>query len=213
MKEHNSKGRNSNIMGKIESLMLGMFFGLVPLAAFFMATVLFTAIFFGTKVLGPWELWSLLPGLLIDVAFLKRWVKNTYTMSTKAIGAVYVFYSVCALGFFMGIPIGNIFLGILAGIYSARRFLLTSDSRSDAGDYFKRTAIFTAAVMVLICVLLALWAIAGRIPTAKFETSFISFTFTVPIFCTIVFAGGAFLVLLQYWLTVTTAKVASKLSR
>jgi len=200
-------------MGKIESLMLGIFFGLVAPAAFFMATVLFTAIAFGTKVLGPWELWSLLPGLLIDVLFLRRWVKNAYTMNAKAVGALYIFYSVCALGFFMGIPIGNIFLGILAGIYSARRFSLTPDSCLNAGDYFKRTAIFSAAVMVLICVLLALWAVAGRIPGSKFETPLISFTFTVPIFCTVVIVGGAFLVLLQYWLTITTAKVVSKLSR
>ncbi len=213
MKEHNSKGRKDNIMGKIESLMLGVFFGLMPLAAFFIATVLFAAIAFGTKALGPWELWSLLPGLLIDVAFLKRWVKNAYTMSAKAIGVVYVFYSVCALGFFMGIPVGNIFLGVLAGIYSARRFLLTSDNRSDAGDYFKRTAIFTAAVMVLICALLALWAVAGRMTSYRFETPFLSFTFTIPIFVAVVLAGGTFLVLLQYGLTITAAKVTSKLWR
>jgi hypothetical protein len=209
MREHNSKGGKDNIMAKVESLILGMLFGLVPLAAFFIATVLFTAIVFGTKVLGPWELWSLLPGLLIDVAFLKRWVKNAYVMNTKAIGALYIFYSVCALGFFMGIPIGNIFLGILAGIYSARRFSLTRDDHLTP----KRTAIFCAAVMVLICALLALWAIAGRIPGSKFETPFISFTFTAPVFWTVVIAGGAFLVLLQYGLTITTAKVVSKLSR
>ncbi|MCJ7728290.1 MAG: hypothetical protein MUO27_00155 [Sedimentisphaerales bacterium] len=200
-------------MGKIESLILGMFFGIVPLAAFFMATVLFAAIVFGKETLGPWTLWSLLPGFLIDVLFLKRWVKNAYTMNAKAIGAVYVFYSVCALGFFMGIPIGNIFLGILAGIYSARRFSLTSHNRPNAGDYFKRTAIFSAAVMVLICALLALWAVAGKVPGSKFQTPFISFTFTAPIFWTVVIVGGAFLVLLQYGLTITIAKVVSKLSR
>lgn len=200
-------------MGKVESLILGIFFGLVAPAAFFIATVLFAAIFFGTKALGPWELWSLLPGLLIDVVFLRRWVKNAYTMSPKAIGAVYVFYSVCALGFFMGIPVGNIFLGILAGIYSARRFSLAHDSRLNAGDYFKRTAIFSAVVMVLICALLALWAAAGRMASYRFETPFLSFTFTIPIFVAVVLAGGTFLVLLQYGATLTAAKFASKLSR
>ena len=200
-------------MAKVESLILGVFFGIVPLAAFFIATVLFAAIVFGKETLGPWELWSLLPGFLIDVFFLRRWVKNAYTMSPNAIGAVYVFYSVCALGFFMGIPIGNIFLGILAGVYSARRFLLTSHNRPNAGDYFKRTAIFSAAVMVLICALLALWAVAGRIPSYRFETPFLSFTFTIPIFVAVVLAGGTFLVLLQYGLTITAAKVTSKLWR
>lgn len=200
-------------MGKIESLILGMFFGLVPLAACFMATVLFAGIFFGTKALGPWTLWSLLPALLINVLFLKRWVKNAYKMNAKAIGAMYIFYSVCALGFFMGIPIGNIFLGILAGIYSARRLSLASHNHPNAGDYFRRTAIFSAAVMVLICVLLTLWAIAGQMIGYRFESPLVSFTFTVPIFWTVVITGGAFLVILQYALTSASAKLASKLWR
>lgn len=203
-------------MGKIgkafELLILGMFFGLVPLAGFFMATVLFAAIAFGTKVLGPWVLWSLLPGLLIDVLFLKRWVKNAYTMNTKTLAVLYVFHSVCALGFFMGVPIGNIFLGVLAGLYAAGKMHFTGADEEKRNQDFKKTAKFTAAVMVLICILLALWAIAGKVPGSRFETPLISFTFTSPIFWTVVFAGGAFLVLLQYWLTCTAAKMAFNLS-
>lgn len=194
-------------MRKIEVLILGMFFGLVPLVASLIATVLFAAIVFGRETVGPWILWSLLPGLFIDVLLLKRWVKNAYSMNAKAVGAVYIFYSVCALGFCMGVPIGNIFLGILAGIYSGRRSSLSPGNVPNASDYFKRTAIFTAAVMVLICTLLALWAIAGQIPGSRFDSPVISFTFTAPIFWTIVIAGGAFLVLLQYRLTIIAAKI------
>jgi hypothetical protein len=194
----------------VELLILGMFFGLVPVAAFLIATVLFTAIVFDKEALGPWTLWSLLPGLFIDILFLKRWVRNAYTMSAKAIGTVYIFYSVCAIGFFMGVPIGNLFLGILAGVYAARKMHFTMADEEKRNQYFKKTAKFAAAVMVLICCLITLWAIAGEMIGARFETPFLSFTFTVPIFFAIVLAGGTFLVLLQYSLTCISTKITYK---
>jgi hypothetical protein len=164
-------------MGKIgrafEVLILGMFFGLVPLAAPFIATFLFTGIAFGTKVLGPWTLWSLLPGLLIDIAFLKKWVRNAYTINTKILAVLYVFHSICALGFFMGVPIGDIFLGILAGIYAARKMDFMGADEEKRNQNFKKTAKFTAAVMVLICCLITLWAIAGEMIGSRFETPYV----------------------------------------
>lgn len=200
-------GKIANV---VESFILGMFFGLVPLAAFFITTVLFAAIVFGKETLGPWTLWSLLPGLFIDILFLKRWVRSAYTMSNKAIGAVYIFYSVCAIGFFMGIPIGNIFLGILTGVYAARKMHFTMAEEERRDQYFRKTAKFAAAVMVLICCLITLWAIAGEMIGSRFESPFLSFTFTVPIFFTAVLAGGTFLVLLQYSLTCISTKITYK---
>ncbi len=193
----------------VELLILGMFFGLVPLAAFFIATVLFAAVVFDKEVIGPWTLWSLLPGLLIDILFLKRWVKNAYTMSNKAVGAVYIFHSVCALGFFMGIPIGCIFLGVLAGIYAGRKVSLTGSNQTDSGSYFRRVAIFTSAVMILICALITLWAIAGSMIGYQVEVP-VSFTITAPIFWAVVFGGGTFLVLLQYFLTRISTEITYK---
>jgi hypothetical protein len=194
----------------IEAFILGVFLGLAPLAAFFIATVLFASIVFGKETIGPWTLWSLLLGLFTDILFLKRWVKNAYTMSAKAIGAVYIFYSVCAVGFFMGLPIGNIFLGILAGVYAAWKMHFTMADEERRNQYFRETAKFAAVVMVLICCLITLWAIAGKMIGYRFETPFLSFTFTIPIFFAIVLAGGISLVLLQYYLTCIFAKITYK---
>jgi hypothetical protein len=191
--------------------MLYVFFGLVPVMSIFMATVLFAAIVFDKEVLGPWLLLGMLPGVLIDVLFLKRWVKNAYQINAKIIGGLYIFYSVCALGFFMGIPIGCIFLGVLAGFYAGRKVSLAGNNQINSRGYFRRVAVFSSAVMVLICALITLWAIAGNM--IGYEVEFpVSFTLTAPIFWAVVFAGGAFLVLLQYWLTNKAAKVTFNLS-
>ena len=197
----------------IELLMLGMFFGLVPLVFCFLTTMVAAGVLFGTEVVGPWVLWSLVPGLIVDVIFLKKWVKTAYQMSNKVLVPLYLFYSVVALGMGMGVPIFNFALGITAGVYAARRAHFAGSDEKRRKQYFKKAAVFSAVVMVLMCCLITLWAIAGQMIGYRFETPFLSFTFTVPVFVAVVFTGGAVLVLLQYWLTCAAARVTFKLWR
>ena len=195
----------------IESVILGLFFGLLPLVFFLPATLVATAALFGKEVFGPWALWSLVPGLIIDVVFLKRWVKNAYKMNTKTLGAIYLFYSVIAIGMGMGIPLFNFALGIAAGLYIARKMHLAQADEQTTKLAFKKTARFCAAAMVMVCSLMALWAAVGGVIDSRFETPFLSFTFTPAIFLTIVLAGGAALVVFQYWLTRVSANVTYRL--
>ncbi len=65
-------------MSKIESLILGMFFGMVPVVFCFLATMVIASIFWGVEGLGPWTLWSLVPAGIVDILFLKKWVCNAY---------------------------------------------------------------------------------------------------------------------------------------
>ena len=69
--------------------------------------------------------------------------------------------------------------------------------------------ILFGSVLALMCCLITLWAIAGEMIGYRFETPVLSFTFTVPVFVAVVVAGGAALVLLQYWLTIIAAKLSS----
>jgi cobalamin biosynthesis protein CobD/CbiB len=103
-------------------------------------------------------------------------------------------------------------LGVLAGVYAARKMDFIGADEENRNQDFKKTAKFTAAVMVLICCLITLWAIAGEMIGSRFETPYVSFTFTVPIFWTVVFVGGGLLIVLQYWLTYTAARMVFNLS-
>jgi hypothetical protein len=199
------------MVGKIESVILGMFFGFGPIVFCFLATMVTASIFFGTESLGPWALWSLVPGIIIDAIFLKKWVRKTYQINNKVLAGIYLFYSVVALGMGMGVPILNFVLGILAGVYIARKMHFLGSDEQSRNQAFRKTALFCAVVMVLMCCLITLWAIAGEMIGARVETLLLSFTFTVPIFFAVVLTGGAVLVLLQYWLTMTAAKVTIKL--
>lgn len=200
------------MVSKIESLILGMFLGLVPLVFCLLTTLVITAILFEIEVFGPWMLWSLVPGIIIDIVFLKKWVSKAYQINNKALAVIYLFCSVVALGMGMGVPIFNFALGIAAGLYSARKMHFIGADEERRNQDFRKTAVFSAMVMVLMCCLITLWAIAGEMIGYRFETPFLSFTFTVPIFSAVVLTGGAVLVLLQYCLTRLSAKLAFKLS-
>jgi hypothetical protein len=199
------------MVGKIESVILGMFFGFVPIVFCFLATVVIASIFLGKEALGPWVLWSLVPGIIIDAIFLKKWVRKAYQINNKVLAGIYLFYSVVALGMGMGVPILNFVLGILAGVYIARKMHFLGSDEQSRNQALKKTALFCAVVMAIMCCLITLWAIAGKMIGARVETPLLSFTFTVPIFFAVVLTGGAVLVLLQYWLTTISAKITLKL--
>jgi hypothetical protein len=199
------------MVGKIESLILGMFFGFVPIVFCFLATMVIASIFFGKEALGPWVLWSLVPGVIIDAIFLKKWVRNAYQINNKVLAGIYLFYSVVALGMGMGLPILNFVLGIMAGVYIARKMHFLGSDEQSRNQAFRKTAMFCAVVMAFMCCLMTLLGIVGKVPGSKFETPLLSFTFTVPIFFAVVLTGGAILVLLQYWLTNISANITLKL--
>ncbi|MHC4172201.1 MAG: hypothetical protein ACYTBX_09815 [Planctomycetota bacterium] len=201
------------MLNKIESVILGIFFGLGPPMFCLLITLVMTDILFGAEVFGPCFLLSLAPGIIIDCLFLRKWVRKAYQINSKALAVIYLFYSVVALGMGMGVPIFNFALGITAGVYAARRTRFAGSDEETRRQYFKKTAVFCAVVMVLMCCLITLWAIAGQMIGYNFETPFLSFTFTVPVFFAAVFTGGAVLVLLQYRLTRLAARVTFKLWR
>ena len=191
----------------IECVMLAVYFGFVPVLFCLIVTVIIASALFGTEALGPWALWSFAPAIAFDLALMKKWIRGAYQMSGITLGILYLFYSVVTLGMFMGLPIGSFALGIAAGLYVARRMQLTQANEQTSKRYFKKTAIFSASVMVLMCCLITLWAIAGRMIGYRIET----FTITAPIFFAIVVTGGAIAVTLQYFVTLAAAKLMSRL--
>ncbi|HPG38562.1 MAG TPA: hypothetical protein PLP19_03230 [bacterium] len=101
--------------------------------------------------IAPAALFGLLCGILVDVFYLKRWVSNLYTLDMRVVMAIYFFYSVMMLGFFMGVPIFNILLAIPAGIYMGSRLSQTLVAPEEFGLLTRRTCIYTTAVLLLVC--------------------------------------------------------------
>jgi len=200
-------------MRKIESLIIGCILGVGPIL-FCLIMIFFIAKTAGvlTDTTGPYlALAALITGLMIDVIFLRRWVRNAYQFNNKILAGIYIFYSVVALGICMGVPLLNFGVGILAGIYITRRLYYTSAEQDTRKASIKKTALFSAAVIMAMCCLTGIWALIGGMIGYRFENPVLSFTFTAPLLVATILAGGLFLSVLQYCLTLASAKLAIKI--
>ena len=152
-------------MSKVEAVILGILFGAVPILLCLLLVVIIglsanlitdeTGPYFGLAALGM--------GLVIDITFLKKWVAGAYRMSNAQLGVIYVFYSIGALGFGMGVPIFNFAVGITAGVYTARKMHHMQANGSERIRNIKKTALFTAVGLMAMCCLTGFWALVGGV--------------------------------------------------
>ena len=197
---------------KAETVILWILFG-TPLALIcFLAGAFISVVLFEEKHVLAMALAGLAVGIILDAVFLRRPVKNAYRINNKILIALYIFYSIGVLGFCMGVPILNFGVGIVAGFYTARKMQCTKADRIQRNRNIKRTAIFSAVIMMAMCCLTGTWALIGGMIGSKLESTLLSFTFTVPVIVGMVFMGGLILCLLQYWLTSKADKIVAKLS-
>ena len=199
-------------MRKLESFVIGCILGAVPIL---FCLIVIVSIWWFAELLtdqnGPYlALAALITGLIIDVIFLKKWVKKAYQMNNKVLSAIYIFYSIGVLGFCMGVPILNFGVGVAAGFYTARKMQCTKADQIQCNRNIKRTAIFSAVIMLAMCCLTGTWALVGGMIGSCFEGPLVQFTFTVPMLIAIILTGGLILSLLQYWLTFMAAKIVVK---
>ena len=139
-------------------------------------------------------------------------------MSNKSVVALYAFYSMIAFGSGMGIPVLNYVLGVLAGVYIVRKMCYLKADETECKRNIKKTAIFTAVIMTIICCLMVLVGLVGKVNGRDFEMLFksllgLELTINTAGFVGIIFFGGCAMILLQYWLTKLSAKITFKLSR
>jgi hypothetical protein len=86
---------------------------------------------------------GLLVGIVLDVLFLKRWIRGFYAASLWLLAAVYGALCVLAVASFMGLPVGTFALGLLAGAYAGRR-QIHNPSDDIPGRGLRRVAFFAA---------------------------------------------------------------------
>jgi len=146
-------------------------------------------------------------GASLDWIFLTRWVARFYTARHGYLILLYLFASVITTAFNMGLPLGNLMLGILAGIYTGRRALHGCMKDILFAKSVRRSAQFTAAVTgwwgVVIGILAlreksiieSLSSVGGNAYFSSANTAGIG----VVLFLSLVLAG------LQYWCTRTAA--------
>ncbi len=199
-------------MGKIESFIVGMFLCFVIPAGLFFPAWWLSVFFLPEKAVPFAALSGLFIGVLLDVVFVRRWTKRVYFLNNLTLTMIYLLLSLIGFAICMGVPIFHPLLGILAGIYVGRKLHYLQSDGNQLRHAVKRAAIFTAAVMCLICIFSATIAFLNPTTPAELQRMFnLPFDVTWQTVILLVLVGGSTLVAFQYWATIKAAGISFRM--
>lgn len=174
------------------------------LPVFFFLLFWFTSVCFtdNIKTVAILALSGLTIGLVLALMASFYWKLDVFLLSPWVMLTVYIFYSLCMFGFFMGVPLLHPMLGLIAGAYWANRMIYRDIPAEQYPTATKKVSFFTALVMGGICVLSASAALASTSTPSDLKGMLqLPFVVTMPMIATLILIGGTFLVVIQYWLT------------
>lgn len=195
----------ANIIIKFDRFLFNILFGLViPILCFLIfwwSSLLFTN---DNKVITIAAFSGLGIGLMISF-FLKLTRKtNIYSLSMPILIMVYLFYNAGMFGFFMGVPIFHLILGVIAGFYWTKR-LIYHNSTIDYKAEIYRISRFTSIIIGFVCLFSAIFALISK--STFYDLKYmlhLPFDISQTLLISFIIIGGLFLILSQYWLTKIT---------
>jgi hypothetical protein len=156
-----------------------------------------------------WAISGIILGIVIDIIFLSKLLRRFYYLSTISLALLYLFYSIGMFGFFMGVPIFNIVLGIIAGIYIGRRMKVRRQEKEVFQKSLRQTAGFSFVVLLIICLSSAFIAITDPYTGVNLQGMLnLSFEVTKPNILGVIIIGGALLLFIQNVLLMKAGKAA-----
>jgi hypothetical protein len=147
----------------IEKLFIGLVIGIAFPAIFSLLALTIWFYFDTSENRAPIFLFvGFITGCLIDLKYLKGWIKRRYELPLWFAGGIYIIYNILVFGMFMGFPVFNALLGILAGYYFGKKISYTSIPAEMRPKIIKQVLVITGMIMVIICISSALIALAGE---------------------------------------------------
>jgi len=141
-------------------------------------------------------------GIIIDLVFLKFLIKNSYRIKGIYLILVYIFYSIGYFGFFMGVPIFNLFLGIPAGIFIARKSVILNLSTKESNQEIERISKITSGIMLVICLISATIALNDIYTVSGLKGMLgLMFPISQELLVGLIIVGGIVLIIGQYFVT------------
>lgn len=193
----------------VEKLFLQVIIGLPVPVLGFLAGWWGSIPFVEESIIKYFALGGLICGIIIDILFLRRWVHKAYELPIKGFVLVFLVYNVLIFGFFMGVPIFNLFPGIIGGYYVGLCLRHKNADESLVNDYAHKTAIFSMVVLAGICVLSLCIAYLDASLSANIQGLFnLEKSIGKTTILILSGFGGVILVALEYYLTRAPVKFA-----
>jgi len=188
----------------ITSLIIGgafpLFFGLLSVIVWFYLDRLENRVVI-------YLLTGLFLGFIIDLRFLKRWIKQRFDLPLGFIAGIYIFYNICLYGFFMGFPIFNVCMGLIAGTYVGNRICSNKIQSERRSELINRVSLFTGLIMAFICISSGIIGLTDKTIGENIRGMFgLNFEITKTMILAIIIVGGLGLIFTQYFITKLTIK-------
>jgi hypothetical protein len=198
---------------KLERFGLGLLLGpITPLIAFLGLWWSTYSASLPEKWIAVGALAGLALGILADVIFLKRWVNQASQFGFKFWIALYLFYSMGVFGFFMGVPVFNLFLAIPAGFIVATKLTAQTADPQRVQRTTRLTAWLTTGIMLAICFASATLALSDPYTSANLEGMLgLNFELTREMLVALIGIGGAILLACNWWLTASAVRFSNLL--
>ncbi len=194
-------------MERIENVSIGLALGAVPVIVCFLAGWWIAIPFLPESRIFISALTGLVFGLLIDLVFLKGWIHRAFSFKIWVWKAIYVFYSVGMLGFFMGVPIFHVLLAFPAGVFVGRWLAHTGADSARIRQVARRAAAFTTSVLSLVCLASASIALVSPSTGRDLRGMLrLPFEVTTVMILALIVVGGAAMLILNWWLTLKAAE-------
>jgi hypothetical protein len=196
-------------MRMIENAAIGIVLGVVPVIAFFLAGWWVSIPLVPESRIWQFALAGLLLGILVNVIFLRGWVRRAYSIQTWVWKAVYLFYSVGMFGLFMGVPVFNVALALPAGVFVGRWLAHIGADSAQMQNVARQAAVFTAGTLGLVCIASGAIALASRSTASDLQGMLgLQFQVTPVMIVGVIVGGGAMILALDWWLTIRSVERA-----
>ena len=197
---------------KIEKISIGILFGMIPVVACFLGGWWLSYLLLPERLIGVGTIAGLLLGVVLAVLFLREGIQRIYSLKPVFWMAAYLFYSVCTFGFFMGVPVFNVMLALPAGFFVGAWLVKTGADMASIKKLAKNTALFTTAVLLIVCVASAVIALSDPYTAANLEGMLgLNFEVSTTMILGIIICGGLVILVMQGWLAKKSVEVSYKL--
>jgi hypothetical protein len=200
-------------MKPIDKLLFGLLFGFSFPLFFFLVAVL------GFYLFQDYNVWyfvitGLIIGILTDILLLRKMLRIALELPIWILLGLYLFYNICIYGMFMGFPVFNLGMGIIAGYYYGIKMNHKNFSMTQIEYIKKNVSLFTGFIMLLICISSALIALTEKTIGSELQGMLgLGFEVTRGMIIATIIIGGSTLIISQYFLTKIVLTITIKNSR
>jgi len=141
-------------------------------------------------------------GILVDIFFLKKLLEHPYDLPPAFWLSILLFYAVGMFGFFMGVPVLNVFLAIPTGFVVGGWLAHKAADLAGVRAATIRTCILTTVILFLTCAGSASVALASPSTPHDLEGMLrLGFEVTQTMIWGLILVGGAVLLAVNWALT------------